>query len=87
MGGVCSLFSCLVAIDCFLYVLFEGKGIVSSDFSYYLLIGAVAVVILISPVILGIVAVKKYTTWKRWAEERGWVEPSREERAWKKGDS
>jgi len=47
----------------------------------------VAVVIIIGPVVLGIVTAKKYTTWKQWAEERGWVEPPRKERAWKKGDS
>ena len=43
-GVVCLLFSCLLAIGC------------------YLLIGAVTVVILIGPVVLGIVAAKKYTT-------------------------
>jgi hypothetical protein len=39
---------------------------------------------LIGPVVLGIVAAKKYTTWKKWAEERGWEEPPRKERAYKK---
>ena len=86
-GFGCLLFSCLLAIGCFLYVLFEGRGIVSSDFTHYLLIGTVSVVMIIGPVVLGIVAAKKYTTWKKWAEERGWKEPPRKERAWEKGDS
>ena len=86
-GVGCLLFSCLLAIGCFLYVLFEGRGIVSSDFTHYLLIGAVTVIMLIGPVVLGIVAAKKYTTWKKWAEERGWEEPPRKERAYKKGGS
>ncbi len=86
-GVGCLLFPCLLAIGCFLYVLLEGRSIVPSDFAHYLLIGTVTVVMIIAPVVLGIVAAKKYTTWKQWAEERGWVEPPRKERAWKKGDS
>ena len=87
-GVGCLLFSCLLAIGCFSYVLLEGRRIASSDFTHYLLIGTVAVVMLIGPVVLGIVAAKKYTTWKKWAEERGWKEPPRKERVYnKKGDS
>ena len=86
-GVGCLLFSCLPAIGCFLYVLLEGRRIVPSDFTHYLLIGAVTVVMIIGPIVLGIVATKKYTTWKKWAEERGWEEPPSKERAWKKGDS
>ena len=86
-GAGCLLFACLAAIGVFLYFLFEGRRLVSSDFTYHLLIGAVAVVMFIGPLVLGIMAAKKYTTWKKWAEERGWEEPPRKERAYKKGDS
>ena len=86
-GFGCLLFSCLLTIGCFLFVLLLGRDFVPTDFTHYLLIGAVAVVIIIGPVVLGIVTAKKYTTWKQWAEERGWVEPPRKERAWKKGDT
>ena len=86
-GVGCLVFAILLAIGCFLYVLLEGRRIVPTDFSHYLLIGVVAVVMIIGPVVLGIVAAKKYTTWKKWAEERGWEEPPRKERAYKKGDS
>ena len=86
-GVGCLLFSYLLAIGCFLYVVLEGKRIVPSDSTHYLLIGAVAVVMLIGPLVLGIMAAKKYTTWKKWAEERGWEEPPRKERAYKKGGS
>jgi len=82
-GVGCLVFASLLAIGCFLYVLLEGRRIVPSDFFHYLLIGAVAVVMIIVPVVLGIVAAKKYTTWKKWAEERGWEEPPRKERAYK----
>ena len=53
-GVVCLLFSCLLAIGCFL------------------LIGTVTVVLLIWPVVLGIMAARKYVVWKKWAKERGW---------------
>ena len=86
-GAGCLLFACLAAIGVFLYFLFEGRRLVSSDFTYHLLIGAVAVVMFIGPLVLGIMAAKKYTTWKKWAEERGWEEPPRKERAYKKGGS
>ena len=66
-----------MAIVCFPYVLLEGRRIVPSDFTQYLLIATVTVVMIIDPVVLGIVAAEKYATWKKWAEER----------AWKKGDS
>ena len=74
----------LVAIGCFLYALFKGRGIASSQLTHYLLVGGVVVVLIIGPAILLIRAVKKYTTWKVWANERGWEEPPAQERAWKK---
>ena len=60
----CLLFPCLLAIGCFLYVLLEGRSIVPSDFTHYLLIATVTVVMIIDPVVLGIVVAEKYTTWK-----------------------
>ena len=86
-GLGCLLFSCLLASGCFLYVVLEGRRIVPSDSTHYLLIGVVAVIILMGPLVLGIMVAKKYKIWKKWAEERGWEEPPRKERAYKKGDS
>ena len=46
-----------------------------------------AFLLLVLPIVVLLRAAKRYATWKQWAEERGWVEPPRKERAWKKGDS
>ena len=47
----------------------------------------VALFCLVLPAVILVLAAKKYATWKQWAIERGWQEPPRKERAWKKGDS
>jgi O-antigen/teichoic acid export membrane protein len=51
------------------------------------ILGMLAFLVLVLPIVVLLRAAKRYTTWKQWAEERGWVEPSRKERAWKKGDT
>ena len=51
------------------------------------ILGMLAFLLLVLPIVVLLRAAKRYTTWKQWAEERGWVEPPRKERAWKKGDT
>ena len=46
--------------------------------------GILSVILLFLPIAALLRANKKYAIWKKWAEERGWKEPSREKRAWKK---
>ena len=46
--------------------------------------GILSVFLLFLPIAALLRANKKYAIWKKWAEERGWKEPSREKRAWKK---
>ena len=51
------------------------------------MLALLAFLLLVLPIVVLLRAAKRYATWKKWAEERGWVEPPRKERAWKKGDS
>ena len=51
------------------------------------ILGMLAFLLLVLPIVVLLRAAKRYTTWKQWAEERGWVEPPRKERAWKEGDT
>ena len=46
--------------------------------------GILGILLITLPIAALLRASKKYATWKIWAEERGWKEPSREKRAWKK---
>ena len=58
----------------------EGEGLV-----FFAI--ALTFLCLVFPAGILVWAAKKYTTWKKWAEERGWEEPPRKERAYKKGNS
>ena len=51
------------------------------------MLALLAFLLLVLPIVVLLRAAKRYATWKQWAEERGWVEPSRKKRAWKKGDT
>ncbi len=51
------------------------------------MLALLAFLLLVLPIVVLLRAAKRYATWKQWAEERGWVEPPRKERAWKNGDT
>jgi hypothetical protein len=66
-----------------LSLIVAGTGITTKKHDFYYLLGFVVVVFLLIPTGVLVRAARKYATWKQWAEERGWEEPPKEERAWK----
>lgn len=80
MGCAWTYFS--ITIIGILSLIVAGTGITANDDFYYLL-GFVIVVFLLIPTGVLVRAARKHATWKQWAEERGWEEPSKEERAWR----
>ena len=80
MGRAWTYFS--ITIIGILSLIAAGTEITANN-DFYFLLGFVIVVFLLIATGVLVRAARKYATWKQWAEERGWEEPPKEERAWK----
>ncbi len=69
----------------YLAIFFLRKEIQYKEFR--LIMGFMAFICLVIPVGVLVRAFIKYATWKKWAQDRGWKEPSAKERAWKNENS
>ena len=80
MGCAWAYFSITILAILSLVVAATGTA---GDHGLYHALGIVVPVFLIIPTGVLVRASRKYATWKEWAEQRGWEEPPKQERAWR----